>query len=133
PQLDLSLARYQAIVSAGRLTLLPSDEQYRIGTIAEGLQAFAGIQENERQVWGRLRALQAGPVTLSAGDRTMILSALQDAATLDYQARIAVRQQLPFARDAGYAPDFSEFRRTANRAWKAGRFTPSICTSIDTP
>jgi hypothetical protein len=133
PELDLALPRYEAAAAAGRLTLLPSAEQYRMGTIADGFRAFALIQQQERPVWGRLRALQMGADALSATDRTMILSALQDAATLDYQARIAVRQQLPFAKDAGYEPDFSEFRRTVSRAWTAGRFTPSICTSIDTP
>ena len=133
PELDLALPRYEAAAAAGRLTLLPSAEQYRRGTIADGFRACALIQQQERPVWGRLRALQMGADALSATDRTMILSALQDAATLDYQARIAVRQQLPFAKDAGYEPDFSEFRRTVSRAWTAGRFTPSICTSIDTP
>ena len=63
----------------------------------------------------------------------MILQALQDAATLDYEARIAVRQQLPFAKDAGYEPDFSEFRRILGRVYTGGRYTPSICTPIDTP
>jgi hypothetical protein len=133
PQLNLALPRYEAAVSAGRLTLLPSAEQYQIGAIANGIRVFKRIQQEERPVWGRLRALQAGAEALSPSDRTMILTALQDAATLDYEARIAIRQQLPFAKDAGYAPDFSEFQRTANRAWTAGRFTPSICTAIDTP
>lgn len=133
PQLDLALPRYGAAASAGRLTLLPSAEQYRLGAIAEGFAEFARIQREERYVWGRLRALQMGADALSPSDRTMILQALQEAATLDYEARIAVRQQLPFAKDAGFEPDFSEFRRTASRAWTGGRFTPSICTSIDTP
>jgi hypothetical protein len=133
PELDLALPRYEAAVSAGRLALLPSAEQYRMGGIAAGIDAFTRIQREERPVWGRLRALQMGANALSASDRTMILQALQDAATLDYEARIAVRQELPFAQDAGYQPDFSEFRRTANRVWTGGRFTPSICTAIDTP
>jgi hypothetical protein len=133
PQLDFALPRYEAAVSAGRLALLPSAEQYRLGAIAEGFVEFARIQRDERSVWGRLRALQMGADALSPTDRTIILQALQDAATLDYEARIAVRQQLPFAKDAGYEPDFSEFRRTISRAWTGGRFTPSICTAIDTP
>ena len=133
PERDMKLARYEAAVSAGRLTLLPSEEQYRLGAIAKGFAGFARIQKEERPMWGRLRALQLGADALSADDRTMILEALQDAATLDYEARIAVRQQLPFAKDAGYEPDFSEFRRTAGRVWAGGRITPSICTAIDTP
>jgi hypothetical protein len=129
----LASPRYEAAVSAGRMALLPNDEQFRIGAIAAGFAQFARIQNQERAVWGRLRALQMGPGALSASDRTMILQALQDAATLDYVARMAVRQQLPFARDAGYAPDFSQFHRTVGRAWTGGRFNPSICTAIDTP
>ena len=132
PQADLALARYEAAVSAGKLTLLPSSEQYRLGAIAEGFAEFARIQREERYVWGRLRVLQMGAEVLSPSDRTMILQALQDAATLDYEARIAVRQQLPFAKEAGYEPDFSEFRRILGRVYTGGRYTPSICTSIDT-
>ena len=133
PQFDQSLARYQAAVSAGRLALLPSAEQYRIGTVAADLGMFESIQDQERPLWGKLRALQMGADALSASDRTMILEALQEAATLDYRARISIRQSLPFAREAGYTPDFSEIRRTMGRVYKGGHFTPSICTSIDTP
>jgi hypothetical protein len=133
PELDVELSRYDAAVSAGRLTGLPSAEQYQIGSIAHDFRFFGQIQQQERPVWGRLRALQAGPEALSATDRTMILTALQDAATLDYQARIAVRQALPFAKDAGYAPDFTQFNRTVKRAWTGGEFKPSICSPIDTP
>jgi hypothetical protein len=133
PQINLALPRYQAAVSAGRLALLPSAEQYRIGAIANGFADFIRIQNQERPVWGRLRAMQLGADALSANDRVMILQALQDAATLDYEARIAVRQQIPFAKDAGYEPDFSGYRSTAGRVYAGGRFTPSICTAIDTP
>jgi len=133
PQINLALPRYQAAVSAGRLALLPSAEQYRIGAIADGFAEFTRIQSQERPVWGRLRALQMGADALSAGDRMMILQALQDAATLDYEARIAVRQQLPFAKDAGYEPDFTAWRDGAGRVYAGGRFTPSICSAIDTP
>jgi hypothetical protein len=133
PSLDLSLPRYEAAVSAGRLALLPSEEQYHIGAIANGIREFEKIQGDERIVWGRLRLLQAGSQALSTSDRTVILTALQDASTLDYLARIAVRQQLPFAKDAGYQPNFSEARRLARRVWTGGGYRPSICTSIDTP
>lgn len=133
PSFSLAVPRYEAAASAGRLALLPSAEQYRLGAMAEGFADFARIQSDERHAWGRLRALQMGAEALSANDRTMILQALQDAATLDYEARLAVRQQLPFAKDAGYQPDFSEWRRTIGRIYTGGRFTPSICSAIDTP
>lgn len=100
PQFYLNVPRYEAAVSAGRLALLPSAEQYQMGGIADGFANFIRIQNQERPVWGRLRALQMGADALSAKDRVMILQALQDAATLDYEARLAVRQQLPFAKDA---------------------------------
>src|SRR5207247_4125248 len=89
------LTRYDAAVSAGRIALLPSEEQYRMGEVARGLRLFDGIQADERQVWGRLRALQAGSDALSAGDRTWLRMALQDASELNYRAKLAVRQQLP--------------------------------------
>lgn len=133
PLADVGLPRYEAAVSAGKLTLLPSTEQYRLGAIADGFTEFDTIQKEESYVWGRLRALQMGADALSTSDRTMILQALQEAATLDYRARSAVRQQLPFAKEAGYEPDFSVYRRIIGRAYTGGRYTPSICTSIDTP
>ena len=133
PQFSLQLPRYEAAVSAGRLALLSNAEQYRIGAMADFFAEFVRIQTEEGVVWGRLRALQMGPDVLSANDRTMILQALQDAATLDYWARISVRQQLPFAKDAGYEPDFSAHRSIVGRVYAGGRFTPSICTAIDTP
>jgi hypothetical protein len=133
PQFDLSVPRYEAAASAGHLALLPSREQYRIGAVAKGFIEFARMQTQERAVWGQIRALQMGADALTTNDRTLILQALQQAATLDYEARIFVRQLLPLAKDAGYEPDLSAFFATANRVYAGGRFTPSICTAIDTP
>lgn len=133
PVLDIALTRYDAAVSAGRLSLLPSAQQHRFGAIATNLQRFDQLQNDERLVWGRLRALQAGPAALSATDRTMLRAALQDASTLDYEAKISVLQLLRLAKDYGLSPDFKEVRRLAGRVWTSGRYTPSICTSIDTP
>ena len=133
PIIEISLARYQAEQSAGRLTLLPGDEQYRMGAVIEGLNRFDRLQRDERLAWGQLRALQLGAEALSDEDRSNILAALQEASTLDYEAKIAARQTVPFARRFGYRPDFERIREIAGQTWANGRYTPSICTSIDTP
>jgi hypothetical protein len=133
PGTPIALVRYDAAVSAGRMAILGSDEQYRLGVVAVGLRSFLEIENSERQPWGRLRALQAGPDALSALDRAQIRLALQDAATLDYAARTSLEQQLPRAKEFGFAPDFTIFRTMLRRAVKGGNATPSICFPIDTP
>ncbi|MGQ0559371.1 MAG: hypothetical protein ACT4OE_07280 [Sphingosinicella sp.] len=133
PSVEVDLTRYHAAVSAGRLALLSSEEQFRIGSVADGLRRFEEIQEAEVSPWGRLRALQAGPRDLSTSDRTMLRAALQDASTLDYRAKLSIRQLLPEARLYGFNPDFARFRELAGSIWRSGRYTPSICTPIDTP
>lgn len=133
PHRGISLARYHAALSAGRIALLASAEQYRIGDVAVALEDFAELQRQEIPLWGRLRALQMGAGVLSPSDRTMMLQALQEASTLDFYARTAVRQSLPFAREAGYVPDNSEAKRRMGSQYKAGRYSPAICKPIDTP
>lgn len=133
PVIEIPLERYNAAAAAGRLTLLSGEDQYRMGAIVEGLSRFDRIQREERLAWGRLRALQMGAAALGPGERTMVLTALQDAATLDYEARIDTRQILPMARDYGFAPDYERIRALAGRTWSSGKYTPSICTGIDIP
>ena len=62
-----------------------------------------------------------------------IRSALQDAATFDYETRINAAQALSMARRYGFTPDEKGFREMAPQVWPGGKFTPSICASIDTP
>ena len=65
PELDLALPRYEAAAAAGRLTLLPSAEQYRMAR-SRWLSAFALISSrsdrsgagSERSRWGRTRCPQ---------------------------------------------------------------------------
>ena len=87
----------------------------------------------ERLSWGRLRALQAGAKALSAADRPVIRAALQDASTWDYEAKISSHQVLPMAKEYGFIPDYRRAKALAGRVWSSGHYTPSICTSIDTP
>lgn len=131
--LSVSLARYEAALSSGHIALLPSEEQYRLGVIASYLREFESIQDQQQLVWGRLRALQAGSASLTPSDRTMLLTALQEASTLNYLAKTNVRQALPIAKRYGFAPDYERIAAVAGNVWTSGSFTPSICTSIDTP
>ena len=62
----------------------------------------------------------------------MIVSALQDAATLDYQARIAVRSSSRSRRTPVTSPIFPS-SGACEPGLDGGRFTPSICTAINTP
>jgi hypothetical protein len=130
---EIELSRYDAALSAGRLALLPGEEQYRMGAVAVRIRRFNEWQFADRVPWGRLRALQSGAAALSAEDRATIRSALQDAATLDYELRVNTAEALPMARRYGFRPDAKGFREMAPEVWPGGKFTPSICAEIDTP
>lgn len=132
PTLEVTLARYDAALAAGRIALLPSEEQYQMGAIAAQIREFERLQDDQHLVWGRLRALQAGPQLLTQSDRTMLLTALQEASTLNHLAKLHVRQALPLAKSHGFEPDFARIRATARDMWSNGRFSPTICTPIDT-
>jgi hypothetical protein len=125
--------RFDAAESAGRLALLPSEEQYRLGTLHDGLVAFRAIQRDETNAWATLRMLQSGADALSASDRTAIRLALQEASTLNYLVKIRVGQTLQYAASDGLRPDMSRARETMKLAWKDGKFAPTICLPIDTP
>lgn len=133
PPIEIELSRYDAALSAGRLALLSGEEQYRMGAVAARIRRFNDWQFEERLPWGRLRALQFGAAALSAQDQATIRSALQDAATLDYEVRVNTSEALPMARRYGFAPDPKGFREMAPQVWPGGKFTPSICVPIDTP
>jgi hypothetical protein len=132
PMFIIELSRYDAAQSAGRLALLSRDDQYRMGTIAARLRKFDYWQTAERVQWGRLRELQFGAASLSKSDQSDSRSALQDASTLDYMAKVNAAEALPMARKFGFKPDASGFREMAPQVWAGGKFTPSICLSIDT-
>lgn len=131
--IEIELSRYDAALSAGRLALLSGKEQYRMGAVAARIRRFNEWQFADRLLWGRLRALQFGPAALSAEDRAIIRSALQDAATYDYEIQVNTAEALPMARRYGFAPDVKGFREMAPTIWPGGKFTPTICASIDTP
>lgn len=133
PMIVIELSRYDAAQSAGRLALLSGDEQYRMGAIAARLRKFDEWQTAERVPWGRLRALQFGSASLSKNDQSDIRSALQDASTFDYMAKVNFTEALPMARKFGFRPDARGFHELAPQVWPGGKFTPSICASIDTP
>jgi len=126
-------ARFEAAQSAGRLALLPSEEQYRFGLVVESLKAFRDIQKRETDAWSALRMLQSGPEVLSESDRTAVRVALQDASTLNHFAQISVGQTLPQAAAFGWRPDMKRVRERMGLAWKDAKFRPSVCISIDTP
>lgn len=133
PVIEVELGRFDAALTAGRMTLLSGEEQYRMGAVAARIRRFNELQFDERLVWGRLRALQAGPEALSSEDQAMIRAALQDASTLDYEVRVNIRQALPMAKSYGFRPDQRSFREIAPQVWAGGKYSPSICTSINTP
>jgi len=130
---EIELSRYDAALSAGRLALLSGEEQYRMGAVAARIRRYNEWQFADRLAWGRLRALQSGAAALSAEDRARIRSALQDAATLDYELRVNTAEALPMARRYGFAPDPKGFREMAPTVWPGGKFTPTICAPIGTP
>lgn len=133
PPIEIELSRYDAALSAGRLALLSGEEQYRMGAVAARIRRFNDWQFQERVPWGRLRALQFGAAALSAEDKATIRSALQDAATFDYEIKINAAQALAMARRYGFKPDAKGFKELAPGVWLGDKFAPTICMSIDTP
>jgi hypothetical protein len=133
PRVGLGFARFDAASSAGRVALLPREEQYEMGGIVEGLRDFQGLQDAEFMVWPKLRALEAGADVLTPSDRTMIRAALQEASYRHYNAKLTSRQLLPTAAEFGFRPDQRRFNSRVRRIWKNGRYTPAICAPIDTP
>lgn len=133
PSIDINTTRFDAAQSAGRLALLPREEQFRFGEIVAGLRNFQDGQDQELQVWSKLRALQSGASALSMTDRTAIRMALQDASTLNYHHKLSMRQLLPEAAKYGFTPDMKRHEESAKRIWTNGRYSPSICVGIDTP
>ena len=133
PGFGIEFSAYQASLGSGRIALLPSEEQFRIGSMMERLHSFSDIQNQEVDQWAKLRLLQAGPDVLTSTDRTMIWEALETASTLDYSARLRIRQALPRGQQFGFRPDMRRFKQGASNIWKSGRATPSICVDISTP
>ena len=68
PQLSVSFTRYDAALSAGRLALLPREEQYQIGEVIGRLRSFGDVEADEFSTWPKLRMLEAGADALTAGD-----------------------------------------------------------------
>lgn len=133
PRTDLVFSRYDAASSAGRIALLPREEQYQVGRIVASLRTFQATQEAEFLVWPKIRTLEAGADVLSDGDRTAIRAARQEALYLDYRTKLIARQMLPVAAEQGFRPDQRRFNTQVRSIWKNGRFTPAICAPIDTP
>jgi hypothetical protein len=133
PVIEVGLSRYDAAQSDGRMALLSGDEQFRMGSVAVRMRKFNDWQFAERLPWGQLRALQFGAAALSSEDRARIREALQDAATMDYEVRVLIAQTLPMGRRYGFTPEATGYREMASQVWAGGKFTPSICTAIDTP
>ena len=133
PISSIRLTRYNLAVSGAALGLLPSEEQYRIGNLASEFQFFAETQHEERQAWGELRELQGGPEVLSTVDRGQIRTALQNASTLDYDARSAVEKGLPLAASYGYRPNFSNLKSSMAVEVRTRNAPEPICLPIDTP
>ncbi|WP_308517305.1 hypothetical protein [Sphingomonas flavescens] len=132
PVIEVETSRYDSANSAGRLALLSGDEQYRAGALVNRIRQFNEWQFKERLLWGRLRGLQQGPQALSVTDKSELRTALQDASATDYEIRVVTAQTLPMARRYGFSPDPKGFRDLASQVWPGGKFTPSICSPIDT-
>lgn len=132
PVIEVETSRYDSANSSGRLALLPGEEQYRMGALVNRIRQFNDWQFKERLLWGRLRALQQGAHALSDIDKSELRAALQDASSTNYEIKVVTSQTLPMARRYGFTPDPKGFRDLAPQVWPGGRFTPSICSPINT-
>jgi hypothetical protein len=133
PMARILFVRYEAAQSAGRLALLPAEEQARIGTIVQVLKRFDEVEYDAIAAWARLRILQSGANSLSASDRTMIREAFQRAAEDDFMLRVTENQAIPRAKSYGFVPDsdgYADMMRFSRT--RAGDQTPSTCLPMST-
>jgi hypothetical protein len=133
PWFVMNNLRVDAAVSAGRLPLLSNEEQYRFGLTAGTIRNYREIQLAEMDAWAKLRMLQSGADALSESDRTVIRVALQEASLLNFRAKADTVHGLAVAASFGWHPDRRRVQALMPRSFAGGRFTPSICVSIDTP
>ena len=131
PGIRIVSVRFDAAASAGRLSLLPSEEQFRIGRLIKGMQAATDAEDREGPAWAQLRLLENGPAILTASDRTQILVAFQNAAYDDYTVRDLLSQIIPYAKTFGYVPNTRATTDTARYIGSKG-YRPRICLPIDT-
>ena len=134
PPIEIELSRYDAALSAGRLALLSGDEQYRMGAVAARIRKF-----NEWQFAGARAVGAAARAAVRRGGLVgrrprAIRNALQDASTFDYETKVnsaAGAANGAAIRISGRTPRvFGNLRRGV---WPGGKFSPSICSAIDTP
>ena len=125
PRQGLEFVRYDAAQSAGRLALLPSDEQDRVGALADALKNWQSLGRQEGLPWARLQILMSGAASLTQTDRTLVRDALQSAEFLDDSVRKDAMEVLPWAEDNGFKPDLREVNESTRH------FTPAICLPLD--
>jgi len=102
-------ARWQAAASAGRATLLSSDEQAQYAFVYAGTHEFARLEEEEQGAWAQLRALSELR-TISGVEDAFMVAALQQARYAAWLLSVSGGQTRDAATRIGAEPILNELR-----------------------
>lgn len=114
-------ARWDAVTSAGRATLLSPDDQTSFGQLYARLDNLTAIEDREQQAWARLRAME-GLTMVTPVLEAQLRLALADARLADWQMRLQLLDNEQFAKEI-------KLQRVAPR----DKGSPSICYPIGLP
>lgn len=123
--------RYEAAQAAGRLPLLSSDEQYRMGHVTQGMKHLEDEAQQEGLPWARLQILRSGAASLGPTDRTLVRDALQIAEFLDHRVRGDAIQLIRRAERNGFRPDMGQLNEQIRNYSTTGRYSPPICLPLN--
>lgn len=114
-------ARWTAVTSAGRATLLSPDDQTAFGQLYARLGNLTEIEVREQQAWARLRVME-GLAQVTPAMEAQLRLALADARLADWQMRLQLLDNEDFAKELKLP-----------RVKARDRGSPSICLPIDLP
>jgi hypothetical protein len=96
-------AQFQSAVSAGRISLLPAEEQSDYSVAYSSIREFRANEEHEQAAWAQLRAL-AGLTRLSEAQEAVFWQALQSARYSAWRLQGVAQQLKAFARSKDIEP-----------------------------
>lgn len=101
----LSNQRWQAAAGSGRVSLLTTDEQGRLGVFPVLNARFNDAEAREQAAWSQLRGLETWQGRLGSDGRIHFAAALQDARYELWETRITIGLALRLGERLGIKPD----------------------------
>ena len=123
----LSNQRWQAAAGSGRVSLLTTEEQGRLGVFSVINARFNDAEAREQAAWSQLRGLETWQGPLGSAGRVHFSAALQDARYELWETRITIGLALRLGDALGIKPDKA---RTMDGKYVVPH---AICLPISTP